>query len=327
MRASFIAPLAIALLVASCQKDDDTPPSSGGGGNGVDTTGNNGTGLVVSWSPVRPYTDQEITFTGGPFSTNMAQNSVVSQSQAFTILSVTTTQLVAQPPPGWSANTGGFSTIFIQSGSAADTLYPVYWKRPFNVLHFEDNLDDWIFGAPSRPGDSVVFNCISATYEGMSVSINGQSMPGPFAVDSAFYCTIAFRIPVSMGVGSDESTTTNAFLTATNGDGSTDTLTIGWAPTPDMEIFGLELIGGGSTFDLGDMIGNGHVLNFRVYGKYLHNNQSWTLTGPSGTVGAWGTADYGTESFIVINPISLQAGYYVLSLNGTFHSYGFTLVD
>lgn len=327
MRASYIAPLAIALLVASCQKDDDTPPTSGGGGNGVDTTGNNGSGLVVSWSPINPYRDQEVTFTGGPFNTDPAANNITAWGEPFDILSVTSTQIVARPGPNMQTAVPGYNSVIINSGNAADTIPYVYWKRPFDLLHFEDNLDDWIFGAPSRPGDSVVFNCISATYEGMSVNINGQSMPGPFAVDSAFYCTIAFRIPVSMGVGTDESTTTIAFLTATNGDGRTDTLTIGWAPTPDMEIFGLELIGGGSTFDLSDMNGLGQVLNFRVYGKYLHNNQSWTLTGPSGTVGAWGTGDYGNESFIVINPISMQEGAYALSLDGSFHSYAFSLVD
>ena len=194
-------------------------------------------------------------------------------------------------------------------------------------MFLEDNLDDIYSGAPSRPGDRSVFRCISATTTGMSISVNGQAITDAITVDSGYYCTLTFRIPVSMGTGDDESQQTTALLSATNGDGRTDTLTIGWAPTPDMEVYGLELVGGGSSFDLSDMISNGQVLNFRVYGNYLHAGQPWTLTGPSGTVGVWGTGNYGSESFIVINPVSLQDGYYVLSLDGTFYSYGFTLVN
>ena len=314
------------LMVGGCKKDDDYPAPSGGGG-GTDTTGNGGSGLVTSYSPAKPYPDDAVTFTGGPFNTNMAQNSVVSQSQNFNILSVSTTQLVAQPPPGWSPNTGGFSTIFIQSGTGADTLYPVYWKRPFNLMHFEDNLDDWWSGAPTRAGDSVVFNFTGATPSGMSMSLNGQSIPGPFAVDSAFYCTVSFRMPVAFGSGTDENETTTALLSATNADGKTDTLTIVWAPTPDMEVFGLELLGGGLTFDLSEMNANGQVLNFRVFGKYLHSDQPWTLSGPSATNGTLGVGGYPDEAFIVINPISMQPGSYTLGINGTFNSYSFTLVD
>lgn len=314
-------------ILSSCKKDDDNTPSAGGGnGGGTDTTGTNGNGLVTSWSPVNPYRDQEVTFTGGPFNTDPAQNTITAWGEPFEILTVSSTQIIARPGPNMQTAVPGYNSVIITSGNAVDTIPYLYWKRPFNLLHFEDNLDDWIFGAPPRPGDSVVFNFISATNTGMSISINGQSMPGPFAVDSNFYCTVAFRIPVSMGVGSDESVVTTALMSATNADGRTDTLTIGWAPTPDMEIFGLELIGGGSTFDLSEMIGGGQVLNFRVYGKYLHSGQTWTLTGPSGTVGAWGTGNYGNEAFIVINPISMSAGTYNLWIDGTFIGYGFTLV-
>lgn len=316
----------VLLLTASCKKDDDNAPSPGGGGGGTDTTGTNGDGLVTSWSPLKPYPDDVITLTGGPFNTTVAQNTVVSQSQNFDIISVSSTQLVVQPPPNWAPNTGGFSTIYIQSGTGADTLYPVYWKRRMNVISMEDNLDDFNFGAPARPGDSIVVYGSGFTPTGMSVNINGEAMPGPFFVDSAFYSRVLFRIPVSMGVGYDESAVTDAFLSVTNGDGRTDTLTIGWAPSPDMEIYGLELVGGGSVFDLSDMNGNGLVLNFRVFGKYLHAGRAWTLTGPSPATGSWGTGNYGSEAFIVINPISMQTGFYTLSLDGTFYAYSFTLV-
>ncbi|MBL7953734.1 MAG: hypothetical protein JNJ91_01760 [Flavobacteriales bacterium] len=319
--------LALAFITA-CKKDDDTPsPSSGANTNGGGGGGQVGAELITSWSPLVPYRDQEVIFTGGPFNTDITANSITAWGEPFEILAVTETQITARPGPNMDTAVPGYNSVIITSGNAVDTIPYVYWKRPFNLMFLEDNLDDIYSGAPARPGDRVSFRCISATPSGMSASINGQSIPTEITVDSSYYCIITFRIPVSMGVGTDESDLTTALLSATNGDGRTDTLTIGWAPTPDMEIFGLELVGGGSSFDLGDMNSQGQVLNFRVFGNYLHSGQGWTLTGPSGTVGTWGTGDYGNESFIVINPISLQVGYYVLSLNGTFHSYGFTLVD
>ena len=315
------------MILGGCKKDDDNaPPSGGGNGGGTDTTGNNGNGLVASWSPVKPYPDDAITLTGGPFNTNAASNSVVSQSLDFDILSVSSTQLVVKAPSTFSANAGGFSTMVIQSGAAADTIYPLYWKRPLIVINMENNLDDWWVGAPARPGDSVIFAGSGFTHTGMSFSINGQSAGGPYYVDSAFWGEVHFRIPVAWGSGSDENETTTAYVTATNADGRTDTLTIGWAPTPDMEINGLELLGGGSLFDQSDMAGNGLVLNFRVHGKYLNAAQEWGLAGPTTLTGTLGVGGFPSEAFIMINPGSLATGGYTLSLPGTFHSYSFTLV-
>lgn len=320
--------VACCLLVTSCKKDDDTPsPTTGGNNAGGGGSGNVGADLVDSWSPLVPYRDQEVIFSGGPFNTDPAENSITAWGEPFEILAVSETQITARPGPNMDTAVPGYNSVIITSGNAVDTIPYVYWKRPFNLLFLEDNLDDFISGAPARPGDRVSFRCISATSSGMSASVNGQNIPGEITVDSSYYCIITFRIPVSLGTGSDESERTTTLLQATNADGRTDTLTIGWAPTPDMEIGALELVGGGSSFDIGDMIGNGQVLNFRVAGTYLHNDQPWTLTGPSGTVGTWGTGDYGNEAFIVINPVSMQEGYYVLSLDGTFHSYGFTLND
>lgn len=325
MNKLYCATLAMLILVAACKKDDDDTANPGGGGN--NGGGNVGADLITSWSPLVPYRDQVVTFNGGPFNTDMAQNSITAWGEPFEVISVTSTQITARPGPDMQTAVPGYNSVIITSGNAVDTIPYVYWKRPFDLMFLEDNLDDIYSGAPSRPGDRSVFRCISATTTGMSISVNGQAITDAITVDSGYYCTLTFRIPVSMGTGDDESQQTTALLSATNGDGRTDTLTIGWAPTPDMEVYGLELVGGGSSFDLSDMISNGQVLNFRVYGNYLHAGQPWTLTGPSGTVGVWGTGNYGSESFIVINPVSLQDGYYVLSLDGTFYSYGFTLVN
>jgi hypothetical protein len=327
MKSTVLTGLLALAFITACKKDDDTTSPSGGGDNGGGGGGQVGADLITSWSPLVPYRDQEVTFTGGPFNTDIAQNSITAWGEPFEILSVTSAQITARPGPNMDTAVPGYNSVIVTSGNAVDTIPYVYWKRPFNLMFLEDNLDDFISGAPARPGDRVSFRCISATPTGMSASINGQGIPTEITVDSAYYCIITFLIPTSMGVGNDESELTTALLSATNGDGRTDTLTIGWAPTPDMEIFGLELVGGGSSFDMSEMIGQGQVLNFRVFGDHLHSGQGWTLTGPSGTAGSWGTGGYGSESFIVINPVSMQEGYYVLSLDGTFHSYGFTLND
>lgn len=40
-----------------------------------------------------------------------------------------------------------------------------------------------------------------------------------------------------------------------------------------------------------------------------------------------GWAAYPNESFIVINPVSMQPGGYTLGLDGTFHMFSFSLVE
>jgi hypothetical protein len=318
--------LTLILLITACKKDDDTPPSSsGGGGGGKGGGGTNGNGLVTSWSPLKPYRDDVITLTGGPFNTNEAMNSVTSLGDAFDIISVSGTQLVVQPPNGWAPTSGGFSNLYIQSGNAMDTIPYIYWKRPMRVIQLEDNLDDFLFGAPARPGDSVVVYGSGFTPSGMSVNIGGTTQPGPYFVDSAFYGRIHFRIPVSMGSGDNESTLTTNLLTVSNADGRTDTLTIGWAPTPDMEIYSLDLLGGGSVFGLSEMNGSGQVLNFIVNGKYLRADATWNLSGPSPTNGTLGVGGYPNTVPIVVNPVSMSPGNYTLQITGTTAFYGFQL--
>ena len=330
MRLTSIFQLAafIALSAVACKKDDDTPPSSGGGGGGNNNGGggNNGSGLVTGWSPLKPYPDDLITLTGGTFNTDLAQNSVSALGDEFTIESVTTTQLQVRPPAGFEPTAGGFSNLYIQSGNNYDTIPYIYWKRPMDLLHLEDNVDQIFFGSPARAGDSVVFNASGCTPTGMSLSLDGQSIPGPFAVDSGYYCTIGFRIPVSLGSGTDENATTTGVLTATNADGRSDALSITWAPTPDMRIDGIELIGGGSVFSISEMNSNGQVLNFRVFGRYLHSTAPWTLSGPSAASGTLGVGGYPNEVPLVVNPVSMQPGAYNLSVQGIGNSYGFTLV-
>lgn len=327
MRQLLFSLLALALISTACKKDDDNAPSGNGGGGNTTTTGNNGNGLVTGWSPLRPYTDQEVTFTGGPFNTDISQNSIMGGgSVLFDILNVSSTQIVARPGPGMTIELTGYNALFFNSGGIRDTIPVIYWKRPFNLLNMNDNLDDWFSNGPARPGDSVVFDCLSATYTGMSVNINGQDLSVPIAVDSAFYCTIAFRIPVGMGEGDDESVVTTALMTASNGDGRTDTLTINWAPTPDMEVYQLVLLGGGHAFDLSDMNDNGQVLNFLVEGRYLREGSPWTLSGPSPSNGVYGSPGYQNEASIVINPVTMQPGQYTLALSGTLIQYNFTFV-
>lgn len=304
-----------AVLITACKKEDDPTPSGGGGNNGG---GGTGSGLVTSWSPQKPYYDDAITLTGGPFNTDPAQNSVVSLGDDFDILSVSSTQLVVRAPSGYFPAGGSNGTLFITSGSGADTL-PLIWKRPMNILTFADNLDDGLSAAPGRPGDSLVFDGSGFTTNGMQVTINGNAM-GPIAVDSAMSCDLSFRVPVSMGAGEDESVITTAFVVATNADGRSDTLTIPWGASPDEEVFSLELQGGGVFFDQSDMVGNGQVFNFTVNGRYLFSSTPWTLWGPiagqQADAGTLGVGGYPNQASIVINPGSLALGTYNLVVEG-----------
>ncbi len=320
MRHSTLFTISFALLLVACKKDDNTPTPSSGGPTG----GTNGTGLITSWSPVKPYPDEVITLTGGPFNTNPAENTVRAAATLLNVLSVSSTQLVVQAPSTFVPFTGGYTNLVVNSGNNADTIPYLYWKRPMNLLFLEDNLDQTFSGQPARAGDSVQFQGYGFTPSNMSVSFNNMPMTG-LGIDSSFYGQLRFRIPLCFASGYDESTMTTAFVTATNADGRTDTLTIPFAPTPDMRLYGIELIGGGSVFSLAQLNGGGQVLNFRVYGRYLFATTPWALTGPSPTSGTLGVGGYPNETSLVVNPVSMSPGIYSLSVNGSSISYGFTL--
>ncbi|MEZ4738578.1 MAG: hypothetical protein R2818_04285 [Flavobacteriales bacterium] len=321
MKHSIFVTISFALILIGCEKDDNTPTSS----SGVPTGGTNGTGLITSWSPVKPYPDDAITLTGGPFSTDPADNVVTAWATTLNVLSVSSTQLVVQAPSTFIPFTGGYSNLIVTSGNNADTIPYLYWKRPMNLQFLQDNLDQTFSGQPARAGDSVEFQGHGFTPSGMSVLLDNIPMTGPMSIDSSYYGQLRFRIPLSLASGYDESTLTTLFVSATNADGRTDTLTIPFAPTPDMRLNGIELIGGGSVFSLAQLNGGGQVLNFRVYGRYLFATAPWTLTGPSPTNGTLGVGGYPNEAFVVVNPVSMSPGTYSLSMSGTFINYGFTL--
>jgi hypothetical protein len=92
--------LTLLLLATACKKDDDdTANPSGGGNNGGGGGGNIGADLITSWSPLVPYRDQVVTFTGGPFNTDLAENSITAWGEPFEVLTVTSTQITARPGP------------------------------------------------------------------------------------------------------------------------------------------------------------------------------------------------------------------------------------
>ncbi|MFZ1687273.1 MAG: IPT/TIG domain-containing protein [Flavobacteriales bacterium] len=327
---TLLALLAISLVITSCKKEDDPPPANGGGGTGG---GPNGIGLITSWSPVKPYPDDDITLTGSGFDTDLADNTVTVVGQPFTIVSASSTQLVVRPPQDFASQlpVGSFGTLLLESGASADTIYPLYYKRPMTLLGFDNNLDEWWVGAPPRVGDSVQYNAIGCTLQGMSVSFNGAAAT-EIDVDSAYYCLIRFRMPLSLAVGNDETAFTTMVMTATNSDGRTDTLTQQVASSPHMVIADVELLNGAGPFDISDMNSNGDVLNFRVSGRYLKSCAQWELSGPSPTTGTLGVGGFPSEAFIVFSPLSMVAGNYQIVVldcdgGGMGITFAFTLVD
>ena len=318
-----LALLTIMLIALTGCKKDKTPPSGGGGSGGTGGTG--GGGLVTSWSPVVPYPDDVVTFTGGPFNTTPGQTSIMVVNEPFEILDITATQITARPPLDMFIAAGGYNAPIITNGGVVDTIPYMFWKRPLELMSLLDNVDQFISGAVSRAGDSLVFRATGCTPGGMSLSLDGVNIPGPLAVDSDYICTIAFRLPVQFGTGSDETFITTAELRATNGDGRTHTLEIPYAPTPDMRIDGLELLGGGNLSSISALSSNGLVLNFRVYGRYLNALAPWTLSGPAPASGTLGVGGYPSEVPIVLIPGSMQPGTYILSVEGAGNLYAFTL--
>lgn len=306
----------IALLFCACQKDDPAPSApSGGGGGGTGT----GSANISSWSPNKPYVDEAITFIGGPFPTTPNGITIASNNVPLEIISNNGTELVVRPPDGTEDNMVVFySTVVIATATDTTELYPFYWKRRMNVTFFADNLDEIFNGQPARAGDSLRFNGSGFTTSGMTVSINGQPISSPIGVDSAFWCNMRFRVPLSLASGNDESVVTTALLTATNADGRTDTLTIPFAPTPRMNLYEVVLLGGGYTFDISEMSSGAQVLNFEVRGRHLRPNVNWSLQGPSPATGTLGVAGYPHTAGITLDPASMSPGNYTLSVGGFF---------
>jgi len=316
------------LLLASCKKDEDdnnnqNPPPN-------DTIPDNpppeGNSLVTSWSPAIPYPDDDITFYGGPFQTTAGATTVNCLNREFVILSVTSNQLKVRPPADFAddipaASAGNFH---IQNGNNADTLAWFSFKRPLEIRSFEDNVDQPIWPSPARVADSVVFEGSGFTLSGMTVRLNGTDC-GPVTVDSAYYGLIGFRIPLSMASGSNEADLNDGTLTVTNADGKSYATTISYAPTPDMQIQGVELMGSVS-MSISQLMSNGQVLNFRIYGRYLNASAQWNLSGPSPASGNL-VENYSSDQFIVMSPGSMQPGNYTFSVSQSVAQMSFTLTE
>lgn len=320
----------ILLTLVACDKDK-TPTPSGGGGTGP---GPNVTGPITisSWSPQRPYTDEVITFFGGPFPT--APDVLEVQGAIWTpfqILSVATDELQVRPPADfqYSLLYGDYTPVRFIVGEDTTLLYPFYMHRKFAVTQFEQNLTGHVPGLPARAGDSLRFAGRSFTTTGMQVYVDGQPVNAPVAVDSGLFCSMRFRVPAHMGSGEDESELSVVPFVFVNGHGRRDTMLLNYGRTPIMQLHGMELVGGGSTFSISQMNSSGQVLNFRVYGRHLRASQIWNLTGPSPASGTLEVEGYPNEAFLVVNPVSMQPGGYTITVVGCWGcaTVNFTLTE
>jgi hypothetical protein len=85
-----------------------------------------------------------VTFTGGPFNTDMAQNSITAWGEPFEVLTVTSTQITARPGPNMDTAVPGLQQRDHHQRQRSGHHPYVYWKRPFNLMFLEDNLDDYL---------------------------------------------------------------------------------------------------------------------------------------------------------------------------------------
>ena len=307
---------AAVILFSACKKDDPQPSAPGGGGSGGSVTGN---ANISNWSPNIPYVDDAITFTGGPFPTAPNAITVTSNTLPLEIISNDGSTLVVRAPDGTEDDmVVWYSTVVIATATDTTELYPFYWKKRMNITFFADNLDELFNGQPARAGDSLRFNGSGFTTTGMSVTINGQAIATPIGVDSSFWCNMRFRVPLSLASGNDESVVTTAFLSATNADGRTDTLTIPFAPTPRMDVDQVVILGGGYSFDISEMANAAQVLNFQVQGRHLRSDLGWSLQGPSPVTGTLSVSGYPHTAGLTFDPTSMSPGTYTLIVGGLF---------
>ncbi len=300
-----------AVLLHACKKDDDATPSPGGGGGGTPVPSN---GLVANWSPVKPYADDVITLTGGPFNTSTSQNTVDAWGGIFTVVSVSPTELVVQPPTNMEdiIPVGGYTSLIVQSGNNVDTIPYIFWKRPMQVYHMVDNISENVFGQPCRVGDSVLFAGSGFTTDGLGVMVAGNSVGVPTAVDSAYHCEASLRIPPNVfGYQEDESLVENHDITIVNSDGRAATLNLPIAVAPK------SIVTSFSTpvccYSQSDMSTNGTVINIELYGRNLKQCNTAQVIGPI-TVPLPLPATYSDHVSWVLTPANTPPGNYTITI-------------
>lgn len=274
--------LVVLTLLASCKKDDDSPSNNPGGGGG---NTNPGDGSVTSWSPVRPYPDEQITFKGSGFGTDLADVHVYLWGQAnhaFSVVSVSDTQLVLAPPADLNSllNVPQFAAIQFITPGGTDTVPYFYWKAMVNLVG--DGLDDpegHLYNADVRAGDSIIVHA-RGLGAGTTVRLDGQIIGTLTEVDSDYYCYAYGRLlpDAFTTTEMDESVVASRLLTVTNADGHSDTATVQVGISPHMVLNGISY-SGPSTF----VAGSATSFNGTIVGRYLKSCVLLRLTGPGGT--------------------------------------------
>ena len=315
------------LLICACKKDDDTPPTSNNGGGGIGPPV--GGDIVASWSPVKPYADDVITITGGPFTTNASQNIVDAWGGIFTVVSVSATELVVQPPANMEdiIPVGGFTSLIVQSGNSADTIPYIYWKRPMGVYHMVDNLSEFVFGQPCRVGDSILFAGSGFTTDGLGVLVAGNAVSMPTAVDSGYHCEASLRIPPDVfGYEEDESIIENHNITIVNSDGRTATLNLPIGISPKARVTGFDTPV--CCYSISEMLTNGTVINIELTGHNLKQCNTAQVIGPV-TIPLPLPATYSDHVSWVLTPGNLTPGSYTMTIRtcagGPLSSESFTV--
>lgn len=263
---------------------------------------------------MKPYADDVITLTGGPFNTMASQNTVDAWGGIFTVMSVSETELVVQPPDDMEdiIPVGGYTSLIVQSGSKVDTIPYLFWKRPMKVYHMVDNISENVFGQPCRVGDSILFAGSGFTTDGLGVLVAGSSVDMPTAVDSAYHCEASLRIPPDVfGYQEDESLVENHDITIVNSDGRMATLNlpIGVAPKSTVTSFGTPVC----CYSIAEMQENGTVVNIELFGRNLKQCNTATLYGPV-TLPLPLPAAYSDHVSWVLTPGNLVPGSYSMTV-------------
>lgn len=283
MRSVLFTAITLVILSSACQKDNTAPApnNNGGGGNG----GSSNNGAITSWTPQRPYPDENITFKGSGFGTNSANVHVYlwgDVSHPFTVLSVHDTELVVAPPANLDGlmNVPHFAHLQFISPAGTDTVHYFYWKAMVNLVG--NGLNDpegHLYGADIRAGDSIIVHG-TGLGAGATVLLGTEIIGSLSQVDSDYYCYAYGRLlPDAFDNNeNDETVVENRLLTVTNADGRSDTATVQVGISPHMQLAGI-VYNGPASF----LSGSAESFNATIEGRYLKSCVTVRLQGPGGT--------------------------------------------
>jgi hypothetical protein len=307
MRSIYLQTMVLICLLAGCQKNN-TNSSNNGNGNGGG--GGSSDSLSVSgWSPLYPYTSDEVTLNGTGFNPDKTKDTVLVEypgrggGQPATINSATATQLKIVVPPDSVFGLGyilfpTYTFSILANGKKLDL--PLAKTPIFKESLHLSGIGGGEYDVAARPGDTILIRGTGFTPNGNSISIGGNTV-NIYNVDTAkgeldnnqsrydVYlptCLAHGVIPRTFfGEINDETATKDLTVSFTNGDGKTSQVQQKLGQSPVMLINSITPVGAtftpgyGYSYSLSGLNSTGGNASVQIVGKFLKNNMDVEITG------------------------------------------------